>query len=207
VRIVVTLAAALALVPAAGAGSGYVFPADRPLLARAATSQEQLLGLIASRLAQRAVSVRCGDPHGKEALGSVFVVNGKPVDYTILSPYECAGLAAFAADPRSYDPSGCPGPACAQIEQVALVLQVVAHESYHLWGAAEEAKAECYGLQSIWYVGSRLGSPLAEAKALGRLYWHEVYPQHGAQWPDYFSKDCRNGGRLDLRPRDPRWPE
>jgi hypothetical protein len=30
-----------------------------------------------------------------------------------------------------------------------MVLQVVAHESYHLWGALEEAKAECYGLQSI----------------------------------------------------------
>ena len=88
-----------------------------------------------------------------------------------------------------------------------MVLQVVSHESYHLWGAREEAKAECYGLQSIFYVANRLGASLEEAEALGRLYWTSVYRQHGTQWPKYNSADCRSGGRLDLRPRDSRWPE
>ncbi len=53
----------------------------------------------------------------------------------------------------------------------------------------------------------RLGAPAGEAKALGRLYWSSVYRQHGTQWPQYYSPDCRNGGRLDLRPADRRWPE
>src|SRR5437773_772956 len=189
------------------AGSGYVAPADRALLDRAPTAQEQALASIGSRLAQRRVTVRCGDPHSREALGSVLFVNGKPVSYTILSPYTCSGLAAFAADPKAFDPAQCAGAGCANAEAAAMVLQVVSHESYHLWGAAEEAKAECYGLQSIFYVANRLGASVDEAKALGRLYWSSVYRQHGAQWPKYYSADCRNGGRLDLRPADSRWPE
>jgi hypothetical protein len=188
------------------AGTGFVAPADRALLARTPTTQERLLASIASRLAQRPVAVRCGDPHSTESLGSVLFVNGKPVDYAILSPYTCAGLGSFAASPRTYDPVRCSG-SCPQAEQAAMVLQVVAHESYHLWGAQEEAKAECFGLQSIFYVAMRLGAPLEEAKALGRLYWSSVYREHGAQWPQYYSTDCRNGGRLDLRPADRRWPE
>ena len=87
-----------------------------------------------------------------------------------------------------------------------MALQVVAHESYHLWGAQEEAKAECYGLQSIFYVATQLGASLEQAKELGRLYWSSLYRVHGTQWPKYYSPDCRNGGRLDLRPRDGRWP-
>ncbi len=188
-------------------GSGYVYPTDKPLLARAPTAQEQALAAIASRLAQRRVSVRCGATHSAEALGEVWFVNGKPTGYAVISAGTCSRLAAFAADPAAFDPAGCPGPRCADIEQTALALQVVSHESYHLWGAAEEAKAECYGLQSLFYVASRLGAPLVEAKALGRLYWSDVYRQHGAQWPQYYSADCRNGGRLDLRPADERWPE
>ena len=84
---------------------------------------------------------------------------------------------------------------------------MISHESYHLAGYAEEAKAECYGVQSMWYVASRLGAPLAEAKELGHFYWKTVYPLHNAQWPYYYSTDCKNRGRLDLRPADPRWPE
>ena len=168
---------------------GFVAPADKPLLARAPTAQEQRLTLIASRLAQRPVTVRCGDPHGKEALGSVLFVNGRPVDYTVLSPYTCTGLAMFATHPSQFDAAQCPdGAGCQYAEQAAMALQVVAHESYHLWGVQEEAKAECYGLQSIFY-------------------WTSLYRVHGTQWPKYNSADCRNGGRLDLRPHDSRWPE
>ena len=197
----------LAVLVVALAG-GFVVPADKPLLARAPTAQEQRLAGIASRLAQRPVSVRCGDPHSPEALGSVWFRGAKPVDYTILSPYTCSGLSQFAADPKDFDPAQCPdGAGCGNAEQAAMALQVVAHESYHLWGAREEAKAECYGLQSIFYVGTQLGASLEQAKELGRLYWTSLYRVHGTQWPKYYSSDCRNGGRLDLRPHDSRWPE
>jgi hypothetical protein len=187
---------------------GYIAPLDKVLVARSPTAQEQRLGAIASRLAQRRVSVRCGSTHSKEALGQVWFVGGRPVDYTVLSPDTCAGLAAFAANPKAYEPSQCPtGPNCPASQQAAMALQVVSHESYHLWGAQEEAKAECYGLQSIFYVANQLGAPLDESKALGRLYWSDVYRAHGTEWPKYWSADCRNGARLDLRPSDARWPE
>jgi hypothetical protein len=187
---------------------GFVAPADRPLLARAPTAQEQRLAAIASRLAQRPVRVRCGDPHSREALGSVLFVGDKPVDYTILSPSTCAALAQFAAHSDQFDPAACPnGAGCRNAEQAAMALQVVSHESYHLWGAFEEAKAECYGLQSVFYVATQLGASLERGKELGRLYWTSLYRVHGTQWPKYYSPDCRNGGRLDLRPRDSRWPE
>lgn len=198
---------AVLLVTLALGGGGYVYPADKPVLARAPTAQESLLASIASRLAGRAVSVRCGDPHSKEALGTVMFMNGKPLDYTMILPATCARLAAFAAGPAAYDSAGCPGPKCAEIEQTALALQVISHESYHLAGFADEAKAECYGLQSMWYVANRLGAPLDEAKALGHFYWKVIFPQHNAQWPYYYSPDCKNRGKLDLRQNDPRWPE
>jgi hypothetical protein len=195
----------LALLALAG---GFIAPADRPLLARAPTAQEQQLAAIASRLAQRPVRVRCGDPHSKEALGSVLFVDGSPVDYTVLAPSTCTGLAMFAAHPEQFEPGQCPnGAGCQLAEQAAMALQVVSHEAYHLWGAQEEAKAECYGLQSIFYVATQLGASLEQGKQLGKLYWASLYRVHGAQWPKYYSRDCRNGGRLDLRLRDSRWPE
>jgi hypothetical protein len=187
---------------------GYVAPADRPALARAPTGQEQRLGAIATRVAQRPVRVRCGDPHSKEALGSVLFVNGRPVDYAILAPATCTALALYASNPAQFDAAQCPnGAGCQNAELAAMALQVVSHESYHLWGTAEEAKAECYGLQSIFYVATQLGASLEQGKALGRLYWTSLYRVHGAQWPKYYSPDCRDGGPLDLRPHDPRWPE
>ena len=186
---------------------GIVNPSDKPLLARAPTAQEQLLGSIASRLAQRPVSVRCGPTHTKEALGEVWFPNGKPADYALITPGTCARLAAFAAASKSFDPAGCPGPRCEEIAQTALALEVVSHEAYHLWGTPVEAKAECYGIQSLWFVANRLGAPLHEAKQLGHFYWKVVYPTHGAEWPNYFTSACRPKGKLDLRPTDPRWPE
>ena len=187
---------------------GVVAPADKALLARAATVQELRLAAISSRLAERPVAVRCGDPHSKEALGSVLFVNGRPVDYTILAPSTCTALATFATHPEQFDPSTCPnGAGCPYAEQAAMALQVVSHEAYHLWGAFEEAKAECYGLQSIFYVADQLGASLEQGKELGRLYWTTLYRVHGTKWPKYWSPDCRNGGRLDLRPNDARWPE
>jgi hypothetical protein len=174
---------ALPLASLALAG-GYVAPADRPALARAPTAQEQRLGAIATRLAQRPVRVRCGDPHSKEALGSVLFLNGKPVDYAILAPATCTALALYAAHPAQFDAAQCPnGAGCQNAELAAMALQ------------------------SIFYVANQLGASLEQGKALGRLYWTSLYRIHGAQWPKYYSPDCRNGGRLDLRPHDPRWPE
>jgi hypothetical protein len=207
VRIAVTLVLALVLAPAAAAGP--VRPGDWPLIHRAPTRQEQLLAGLAGRLAQRTVSLRCGATRSTEALGVVPFFNGHPADYTILSSEACADLAVFAATPRTFDPAACPSlhnQCSARLFEMTQALETVAHEAYHLFGQTNEATTDCWGMQSLWYVAQQLGASAAQAQALGGWYWQTVYPQRAHDVPQYFSKDCHSGGRLDLRPSDSRWP-
>ena len=168
------------------------------------------LSSIASELARRHVVVHCegaGDNltgvDGES--GRTMFIDGQPADETFLLVGICERLHSYSQLTKTG--VDCLLPCDGSTLETAWSLNALAHESYHLWGAQEEAKAECYGLQSIFYVANRLGAPLEEAKALGRLYWTSVYRQHGTQWPKYYSADCRNGGRLDLRQADSRWPE
>jgi hypothetical protein len=182
---------------------------DWSLLQRPTTTQEQRLAAIVGRLAQRTVALRCGETHAKEALGVVPFFDGKPANYTILSSGACSDLSAFVASPRAFDPASCPSlhSRCGSVLlEMTQALETVAHESYHLFGEANEAKVDCWGMQSLWFVAQQLGSPLPEAQALGQWYWRNVYPVRARDLPLYYSPDCRSGGRLDLRPADPRWP-
>jgi hypothetical protein len=61
-------------------------------------------------------------------------------------------------------------------------------------------------MQSIWYVAHKLGAPVAEAQALGSLYATRMYPNRRTQTPTYWSAECRDGGKYDLRPASPGWP-
>ena len=87
-----------------------------------------------------------------------------------------------------------------------MALAVVAHESYHLLGYTNEAQVECYGMQSIWFVASKLGGSVAESQALASLYATQMYPERRIQTPTYWSPECRDGGRYDLRRSLARWP-
>jgi hypothetical protein len=87
-----------------------------------------------------------------------------------------------------------------------MALAVVAHESYHILGYTNEAQVECYGMQSIWFVGSKLGAPVAEAQALASLYSTQLYPRRQYTTPQYWSAECRDGGKYDLRRSLARWP-
>jgi hypothetical protein len=87
-----------------------------------------------------------------------------------------------------------------------MALAVVAHESYHVLGYSNEAQVECYGMQSIWYVANKLGASVAEAQALAKLYAATTYASRRAQTPTYWSAECRDGGKYDLRPASHAWP-
>jgi hypothetical protein len=89
---------------------------------------------------------------------------------------------------------------------MALALAVVAHESYHVLGYSNEAQVECYGMQSIWFVANKLGASIDESQALASLYTTRMYPSRRTQTPTYWSAQCRDGGKLDLRPSLARWP-
>jgi hypothetical protein len=88
-------------------------------------------------------------------------------------------------------------------DALALAVGALAHESMHVSGIRDEAKAECEGMQTIAKAAVLLGRPLAEARYLAVLYARHWYPW----WPPrYRSPECRNGGRLDLRPAVNVWP-
>jgi hypothetical protein len=89
--------------------------------------------------------------------------------------------------------------------QLALALSVgtLAHEAQHARGIANEARAECYGMQRVRDVARELGADLRYAAALAALYLRVVYPQAPRV---YRSPECRDGGRLDLDAKTSRWP-
>lgn len=78
---------------------------------------------------------------------------------------------------------------------LALALVTLAHESVHLAGIADEATAECHGIQRTETVAVALGVKRTLAEELTQLYWSR-YDRIPAV---YRSPECRDGGELDLR--------
>jgi hypothetical protein len=196
------------LAASASATARPVTPQDRALLARPATYEEQIAEQVARRLTGHNASVRCGslgisDPN---VLGVTPLLNGHSFDYFLMRPLQCTNLAWFHQAPARWDPRTCVESDCARVAGMAMALAVVAHESYHLLGYSNEAQVECYGMQSIWFVANKLGASIDESQALASLYATRMYPQRRTGSPRYWSAECRDGGKLDLRPSLHRWP-
>jgi hypothetical protein len=181
---------------------------DRALLGRAATYEEKIAEQVTARLTGHNASVRCGslgmpDPR---VLGVTPLLDHHSFDYYLMRPAECTYLAWFRQTPARWDPRTCAGTDCARVGDVAMALAVVAHESYHILGYSNEAQVECYGMQSIWYVANKLGASVAESQALGTLYATRMYPNRRTSTPTYWSAECRDGGKYDLRRASHSWP-
>jgi hypothetical protein len=158
------------------------------------TRFERRLGDIASLVAQRPVQVRCEDfSNGKrnEPGGVVQFRDGKPADYARIRPDFCTALLKFVRDPASITLLSAQG------------LDVLAHESFHLRGIAQENIAECDSLQEIPRVAGALGASDAEGRVLARVEYAFTYPHMP---PEYHSRDCTPGGPLDLHPGGG-WPD
>jgi hypothetical protein len=61
-------------------------------------------------------------------------------------------------------------------------------------------------MQSIWFVANKLGASVAEAQAFGKLFATQMYPARRTATPRYWSAECRDGGRYDLRRSLTSWP-
>jgi hypothetical protein len=202
------LALVLVLVPAAAAEI-YPRPADARLLARAPSAEERLAESVGRRLTRLPVVVRCSTAaEAPGLLGVTPFLNDEPRGYFLLMPFVCRQLARFRANPVAYDPAACAGGPC--VQQLSLMtqsLQTVAHESYHALGFEAEATAECYGMQSLWFVARTLGASVPQSEALAAWYWRYQYPAWRlGNHTQYWSAQCRDGGRLDLRLRSHAWP-
>ena len=200
--------AAVFAASAYGSDARPVTAQDKKLLARPATYEEQIAEQVTRRLTGHSASVRCGALWNAPSyvLGITPLLNGRSFDYFLMRPAECTYLAWFHSAPLRWDPRTCNADDCARVPSIAMALAVVAHESYHVLGYSNEAQVECYGMQSIWFVANKLGAPVAEAQALASLYATRMYPTRRTQTPQYWSAECRDGGKLDLRRTLARWP-
>jgi hypothetical protein len=206
--ILVAIALAGAFAVTAHASARPVTALDRSLLARPATYEEQIAEQVARRLTGHDASVRCGSlgTSNPNVLGVTPLLHNKSFDYFLMRPAECTFLAWFRQAPSRWDPRSCSSSDCAHVGDITMALAVVAHESYHVLGYSNEAQVECYGMQSIWFVASKLGASVAESQALGSLYATQMYPLRRTRTPAYWSPECRDGGKYDLRPSLGRWP-
>jgi hypothetical protein len=207
--VIVVVALAGVLAAGAYANARPATARDRALLARPATTEEQVAERVAERLTgHRNVAVRCGDMGipDRNVLGVTPMVNGHAFDYFLMRPAECTYLTWFHEAPARWDPRTCSPSDCRYTVDMIWALQTVAHESYHLLGVTNEAEVDCYGMQSIWFVATQLGASLAEGEALGQIFWQDIYPLRRTETPAYWSAECHNGGPYDLRPGSSTWP-
>jgi hypothetical protein len=162
-------------------------------------TNEHRLGRVASEIAGRHVEVHCPgtikkfvdiSPHA----GSVYFDGyGRPADYTELNDPTCSTLDDFAEG--EIDRSDA--------LRVARALHVLAHESIHLSGIRDEAQADCFGFQKTAFVAEELGASRGEARRYAEL---AVIARTQSAPPEYRSRECRDGGALDLNPDSSVWP-
>ena len=170
---------------------------------------ENRLALVASEVALRDVDVSC--PGFWTRLVEItpnagwvgFDEHGRPSDQASLSAATCSGLEqVWRGEQRSFR---CTlAGACSEGTRAAMQgIVTLAHESWHLRGIVDEARTQCYAVQSVEAVAQALGVVPLEARALAvRVALDDARMPVG----EYHSGQCRPGGRYDLRPDTPDWP-
>ena len=173
---------------------------------------EQRLSAIASEIAGRDVSVSCPGPIGRLigwdiVEGSVrFGADGKPFDETKIRKQSCAELDALAEGRRreALECTARAGVACGPHgRETVMAVDVLAHESWHLRGVLDEGVTECRSLQTMAWTAQQLGATAEQGRALALAQFNGSYTQMPQQYRD---PRCRDGGELDMRPDDDRFP-
>jgi hypothetical protein len=173
---------------------------------------ERRLSAIASEIAGRPVRARCPGPLGRllgwdTVEGSVnFDAAGRPANETKLRKMACAELDALAEGRRTKE-LACTERArilCGRRgTQLAMAVDTITHEAFHMRGIRDEAQTECSSLQTMATTAQRLGATASQGAALASAQYAETYPLMGES---YRSPQCADGGDFDLRPDDPSFP-
>lgn len=85
-------------------------------------------------------------------------------------------------------------------------LWTLAHESIHLAGHMDEAKADCWGLQHVADVAQALGDMADDGNAIALWLYTNWYPLRQTQAPEYWSEECKNNGALDINLSSDQFP-
>jgi hypothetical protein len=151
----------------------------------------------AARIAGRPVSVRCDDGYaytgvGSDALGVAFPRRA----LAFLEPDVCKTLTAVVFDGDRRERAG-----------TAEAVLVLAHEAVHLGGERDEGVTECRALQEGVTLGARLGLPEDRARRMmASLYARNLAERAITRLTYRLPEGCHDGGQLDLRPADDRFP-
>lgn len=174
------------------------------------------LSRVASALTARSVEVRCWSARDWQRLSDEFYGNLR----TARNRTVPAGSRLYGFVSRDHARVNLPATGCNALETVqrvhfwpaakrtAVAVQlahptfVFAHELQHVRGVRSEARAECFGLQSVQQVAAALGAQSPQAGAMAQFAAHRLYSTDRSQASD----ECRNGGRLDLHPDSLAWP-
>jgi hypothetical protein len=139
---------------------------------------ENRLSEIASAIAGRDVRVRCPGVRGRvfswdTVEGSVrFDEHGRPADETQLREFACSELDALAEGRRAAALACGAGPACGDL---ALAVDVLAHESFHLAGIIDEGETECRAVRTLSWTAQQLGATPEQGRALTARYLQTGY--------------------------------
>jgi hypothetical protein len=122
-----------------------------------------------------------------------------------LSPATCLHLARVIARPEllacvelhTDEHWACPPSAA----YAADALGTLVHEAQHVSGEEDEARTECYALQTVDDLAVRLGVAEAAAEPIGGYLLRVV-----ARPDEYTTVDCRRDGPLDIEPETPSFP-
>jgi hypothetical protein len=173
---------------------------------------ERRLSAIASQIAGRDVRVSCPGPIGRLfgwdiVEGSVrFTADGEPFDETKIRKQSCAELDALAEGRRREELECIARTALAcgrHGRETVMAVDVLAHESWHLRGIMDEAVTECRSLQTMAWTAQQLGTTAEQGHAMALAQYTGAYLEMPAA---YRSGGCVDGGELDLRPDDKRFP-
>jgi hypothetical protein len=158
---------------------------------------EQRLSAVASQIAGRAVQVHCPGPVARVLGGSIaegwveFDADGKPADETKLQKTSCSELDALAEGRRAkeLECTARAGILCGRRgAELAMAVDVLTHESFHLSGIRDEAATECASVNRMATTAQQLGATAEQGAALARGQFTDAYPQMGEV---YRSPGCR----------------
>jgi hypothetical protein len=161
--------------------------------ARAAATQR--FSREASQIAGKPVTIRCDE--AGEHVGAVQHADGVAIvggELAYLTPAHCHSLYRLAFDGDIT--SG----------RTARAIAVLAHEAWHLRGVRDEATTECYALQSGVALGRSLGLSPDTARQMMRQQLTENTLRGGGSSEYLVTRDCRDGGPLDLDPARESFP-
>jgi hypothetical protein len=157
---------------------------------------EAILSREASAIASHPAKITCDK--NREFVGFVQDADGLAEvggDQAYLTPEICDTLYQLAIKHRVQS-----------FPATARAIAVLAHESWHLRGEADEGLANCYGFQSGVQVGQNLGLSESRARAMMREQLATNGSDSGTNAAYRVPSSCRDGGASDLRPGTSSFP-